>query len=122
MQEKTRLAIKLMDGVKLNEEKYAKPKKEVEKPLNDVEEVISVDIPAGQDPSEALEELMKKEKDGNTADEVNSNGSKSKRKRKSQNQEENRPVSADMVNLKSEVFKKATAKNIERVSMTGLTP
>ena len=111
-----------MDGVKLNEEKYAKPKKEVEKPLNDVEEVISVDIPAGQDPSEALEELMKKEKDGNTADEVNSNGSKSKRKRKSQNQEENRPVSADMVNLKSEVFKKATAKNIERVSMTGLTP
>ena len=112
-----------MDGVKLNEEKYAKPKKEVEKPTaNDVEEVISVDIPAGQDPSEALEELMRKEKDGNTADEVNSNGSKSKRKRKSQNQEENRPVSADMVNLKSELFKKATVKNIERVSMTGLTP
>ena len=47
MQEKTRLAIKLMDGVKLNEQKYAKPKKEVEKPLNDVEEVISVDIPIG---------------------------------------------------------------------------
>ena len=45
MQEKTRLAIKLMDGVKLNEQKYAKPKKEVERPLNDVEEVISVDIP-----------------------------------------------------------------------------
>ena len=47
MQEKTRLAIKLMDGVKLNEQKYAKQKKEVEKPLNDVEEVISVDIPIG---------------------------------------------------------------------------
>ena len=81
-----------MDGVKLNEEKYAKPKKEVEKPhpLNDVSEVISVDIPAGTDPTEELERLMNKTKKETPADanEVNSTGSKRSKRKSKQKQEE----------------------------------